>query len=100
MREEFVATATLDADRLVDELGRIYRWYNESAEKPFRIDMTPVLRDLPVTLTTFAAGLHASAGARDPVRAGVGAERSHTRAGSEPGPQLDTEVSRLAAEHP
>ncbi|MBP7614939.1 MAG: NmrA family NAD(P)-binding protein [Steroidobacteraceae bacterium] len=54
MREAFVASATIDADRLVEELGRIYRWYNESAERPFRIDMRPVLRDLPVTLTTFA----------------------------------------------
>jgi hypothetical protein len=50
----FERTATLDADALVGELARIYRWYNESPTKPFRVEMGPVLRELPVRLTTFA----------------------------------------------
>jgi uncharacterized protein YbjT (DUF2867 family) len=52
MRAVFARDATLDAARLVDELGRIYRWYNEAPERPFAVDMTPVLAELPVRLTT------------------------------------------------
>lgn len=37
--------------RLLDDLGRIYRWYNESPERPFRVDMRTTLAELPVTLT-------------------------------------------------
>lgn len=51
MRRVFEKRATLDAEPMVQELGRIYRWYNESPTHPFRIDMTPVLKDLPVALT-------------------------------------------------
>lgn len=39
-------------ERLLGDLGRIYRWYNESSEQPFRVDMSTTLIELPVTLTT------------------------------------------------
>ncbi|MFS0736015.1 NmrA family NAD(P)-binding protein [Sphingomonas sp. 1P06PA] len=55
MRRVFEKRATLDAESMVGELGRIYRWYNESSTHPFRIDMAPVLRELPVALTPIAA---------------------------------------------
>jgi uncharacterized protein YbjT (DUF2867 family) len=42
--------ATERARKLAD-LGRIYHWYNESPEKPFRVDMSATLDDLPVRLT-------------------------------------------------
>lgn len=41
--------------RKLAELGRIYRWYNESPERPFRVDMSATLADLPVRLTTLSA---------------------------------------------
>jgi uncharacterized protein YbjT (DUF2867 family) len=53
MHAVFARDASLDADALTGELTRIYRWYNEAPEKPFRVDMAPVLRELPVRLTTF-----------------------------------------------
>lgn len=53
MRRVFERSSTLDADSMVRELERVYRWYNEAPEKPFRVDMAPVLRELPVQLTTF-----------------------------------------------
>jgi uncharacterized protein YbjT (DUF2867 family) len=37
---------------MLGELAGIYRWYNKSPERPFRVDMTGVLRQLPVQLTT------------------------------------------------
>ena len=40
--------------RMLEELGNIYRWYNSGIEKPFWVDMAPVLRHLPVTLTSFS----------------------------------------------
>lgn len=46
--------AGLDAARrdfYLAELARIYEWYNESPLAPFAIDMTDVLRELPVPLT-------------------------------------------------
>jgi uncharacterized protein YbjT (DUF2867 family) len=54
MHRVFARDASLDADALTGELTRIYRWYNEAPEKPFRVEMAPVLRELPVVLTTFA----------------------------------------------
>jgi uncharacterized protein YbjT (DUF2867 family) len=41
--------------RKLAELGRIYRWYNESPERPFHVDMSATLADLPVPLTTLRA---------------------------------------------
>jgi len=43
-----------ERSRMICELGNIYRWYNTSAERPFFVDMAPVLRELPVRLTSFA----------------------------------------------
>lgn len=43
-----------ERSRMIRELGNIYRWYNTSAERPFFVDMAPVLRELPVRLTSFA----------------------------------------------
>lgn len=54
MHAVFRRVATLEADRLVGELDRIYRWYNQAPEHPFKIDMRPVLAKLPVTLTPIA----------------------------------------------
>ena len=51
MRKVFKGRSSLEADRLIGELHRIYTWYNESPEQPFRVDMAPVLRELPVRLT-------------------------------------------------
>lgn len=51
MRQVFDGRASLDAERLITELHRIYTWYNTSPERPFRVDMAEVLKELPVTLT-------------------------------------------------
>ena len=40
-------------ERMLEELARIYRWYNESPERPFAVDMQPVLARLPVELESF-----------------------------------------------
>jgi uncharacterized protein YbjT (DUF2867 family) len=40
-------------ERMLEELARIYRWYNESPERPFAVDMQPVLARLPVELEPF-----------------------------------------------
>jgi len=53
MENVFRATASIEATRLIGELGRIYHWYNESHERPFFVDMTPVLAELPVQLSRF-----------------------------------------------
>ena len=41
-------------DFYLTELARIYEWYNDSPLAPFRVDMSGVLRELPVRLTPFA----------------------------------------------
>ena len=51
MRTVFKGRSSLEADRLLGELHRIYTWYNESPEHPFCVDMAPVLEELPVRLT-------------------------------------------------
>lgn len=51
MRLVFEGRSSLDADRMIDALRRIYTWYNNAPEHPFKVDMAPVLADLPVTLT-------------------------------------------------
>jgi hypothetical protein len=51
MHKVFEGRATLDSATLVDELRRIYTWYNESPDTPFKVDMQPVLKELPVRLT-------------------------------------------------
>lgn len=54
MRPQVSRHPPAEAARLLEALGRIYRWYNEGAERPFTVDMTPVLEQLPVTLTPFS----------------------------------------------
>lgn len=51
MRQVFENNSSLEAERFIDELHRIYTWYNNSPERPFYVDMEPVLRVLPVRLT-------------------------------------------------
>jgi uncharacterized protein YbjT (DUF2867 family) len=52
MRQVFEGKSSLEADRLIGELHRIYTWYNDSPERPFHVDMDPVLKELPVRLTS------------------------------------------------
>lgn len=40
-------------EHMLAELARNYRWYNESPEKPFTVDMRSTLAALPVELTRF-----------------------------------------------
>lgn len=51
MRHVFDGRASLDEEQLISELGRVYTWYNTSPEHPFRVDMTEVLKELPIALT-------------------------------------------------
>ena len=51
MRQVFDGKSSLEAEHLISELHRIYTWYNNAPEQPFRIDMAPVLKELPVRLT-------------------------------------------------
>ncbi|KAK0386634.1 hypothetical protein NLU13_6469 [Sarocladium strictum] len=44
--------AGLEADRVVQQMHKAYTYYNEAADRPFRIEMGPVLEELPVKLTT------------------------------------------------
>ena len=44
--------AGLDADRVVKQMHKAYTHYNEAEDKPFRIDMGPVLKELPAKLTS------------------------------------------------
>ncbi|TPX16093.1 uncharacterized protein E0L32_004088 [Thyridium curvatum] len=52
MGEAMRKRASLDVDRVIDQMRRAYTWYNDSPEDPFKIDMAPVLKELPVQLTT------------------------------------------------
>ncbi|KAH7038226.1 uncharacterized protein B0I36DRAFT_315828 [Microdochium trichocladiopsis] len=45
------ARANIDADYLIDKMHRAYTWYNDSPTEPFKVDMGPVLKELPTTLT-------------------------------------------------
>ena len=51
MRAQLKAATEAERERMLSELERIYRWYNESPDKPFKVDMQPVLKLLPVRLT-------------------------------------------------
>ncbi|KAK1764208.1 hypothetical protein QBC33DRAFT_561952 [Phialemonium atrogriseum] len=50
--EAMGARSGLDAAVVVDQMRRAYTWYNEAPERPFRVDMGPVLEELPAALTT------------------------------------------------
>ncbi|KAF9879318.1 NmrA-like family protein [Colletotrichum karsti] len=45
------AVSGLEKEAVVDEMRRAYAWYNDAEEKPFRVDMGPVLKELPAELT-------------------------------------------------
>jgi uncharacterized protein YbjT (DUF2867 family) len=51
VRKVFRDATPEEADRLAYELDRIYRWYNESPDHPFCVEMGPVLKELPAELT-------------------------------------------------
>ena len=42
----------LETDRIVKQMFKAYTYYNEAEDKPFKIDMEPVLKELPVKLTS------------------------------------------------
>jgi len=42
----------LDRERIVGQMFKAYTYYNEAEDEPFRVDMGPVLEELPVKLTT------------------------------------------------
>lgn len=44
--------AGLDADRVIGQMHKAYTHYNEAEDRPFRIEMGPVLDELPAELTT------------------------------------------------
>jgi uncharacterized protein YbjT (DUF2867 family) len=46
--------AGIDADRIVKQMHKAYTYYNEAPEKPFKVDMRHVLKELPVSLTPLA----------------------------------------------
>ncbi|KAM5343821.1 hypothetical protein ACJ41O_012358 [Fusarium nematophilum] len=46
------ARSGLDVNTVVQQMHKAYTYYNEAPEKPFKIDMGPVLEELPVRLTT------------------------------------------------
>jgi uncharacterized protein YbjT (DUF2867 family) len=52
MAEVFRDSASLDPETLAREMTRKYAWYNDPEDRPFFVDMAPVLRELPVRLTT------------------------------------------------
>ncbi|KAF2669822.1 NAD(P)-binding protein [Microthyrium microscopicum] len=41
----------LDPDIIYKQMFKAYSWYNDAPEKPFDVDMAPILKELPVTLT-------------------------------------------------
>lgn len=51
MANVFRSTATLDRETLAREMALKYAWYNDEKDRPFMVDMGPVLKELPVTLT-------------------------------------------------
>jgi len=42
----------LETERIVSQMFKAYTYYNEAEDEPFKIDMGPVLKDLPVQLTS------------------------------------------------
>lgn len=55
MRAAMEGRSTLDVDAMIGELHRIYTWYNTAPERPFCVDMSAVLRELPAPLTSIEA---------------------------------------------
>ncbi|MBV0911065.1 SDR family oxidoreductase [Anianabacter salinae] len=52
MAAVFKASASLDSATLAREMTLKYTWYNDPVDRPFYVDMAPVLQDLPVRLTS------------------------------------------------
>ncbi len=52
MYKVFETRTDLDRDRLIAEMIKGYQRYNNSPDRPFQIDMGPVLKDLPARLWT------------------------------------------------
>ncbi|PNH45417.1 hypothetical protein VD0004_g2443 [Verticillium dahliae] len=44
--------AGLDTERVMKQMHTAYMYYNEAPEKPFKVDMGPVLEELPAELTS------------------------------------------------
>ncbi|KAM0270266.1 hypothetical protein ACHAQH_009487, partial [Verticillium albo-atrum] len=44
--------AGLDSERIMKQMHKAYTFYNESPEKPFKVNMMPVLQELPAKLTS------------------------------------------------
>jgi uncharacterized protein YbjT (DUF2867 family) len=42
----------LETERIVKQMFKAYTYYNEAEDEPFNIDMAPVLKELPVKLTS------------------------------------------------
>ncbi|KAI8309690.1 hypothetical protein K4K61_001422 [Colletotrichum sp. SAR11_59] len=40
-----------EVETVVEETRKAYTWYNEAEEKPFKVDMGPVLKEFPAKLT-------------------------------------------------
>lgn len=52
MAAVFKSTASLDSATLAREMTLKYTWYNDPEDRPFHVDMAPVLAELPVELTS------------------------------------------------
>jgi uncharacterized protein YbjT (DUF2867 family) len=42
----------LDTEKIVSQMFKAYTYYNEAEDEPFNVDMQPVLKELPVELTS------------------------------------------------
>lgn len=52
MADVFAKKTSLDSATLAREMTKKYAWYNDPVDRPFRVDMGPVLKELSVTLTS------------------------------------------------
>jgi uncharacterized protein YbjT (DUF2867 family) len=57
----------LETEKIVSQMFKAYTYYNEAEDKPFKIDMRPVLEELPVRLT----GIEEWAARRSPMEWGI-----------------------------
>ena len=44
----------VDRDAFIDSMSDFYRFNNVSEHKPFKVDMEPVLKEIPIKLTPFS----------------------------------------------
>ncbi|KAI0145400.1 hypothetical protein GGR57DRAFT_480594 [Xylariaceae sp. FL1272] len=52
IQQAMESRSNIDATPLIKQMHRAYTFYNESPDEPFKIDMEPVLKELPCNLTT------------------------------------------------